>query len=530
MNEIQKFIANATPKDLKAFFAFRIDDNDDLIIGKFNIWCRYFFPKYFTSDDADFHDDIDRYNVQAYKGTLSSFVNIGFRGCAKTARTKLFIAYCIANDIGHYRKFIKVLSEDFKNATTITTDIYNMLASPGIVPIYSEIFQKTDKKREERMSVFTTFTGVKVQAGTVGMNQRGALQEASRPDFVWFEDFENRKTVSSAVTSRNIWDNMEEARTGLSKDGSCLYTCNYISERGNVHKLVINEYPGRKVLITPIIIDGKTAWDRYSMEDIEQMKKEDEDFEGERMCKPSASGDILFDREIIDAMPVLEPVREVAGFKILKPYDPSHRYASGHDIAGGVGYDSSTSVFIDFDTIPAQVVATYANNKIKPDVFGDEIARQADKYGECLVAPEKNNHGHATIGRLKQIYNTSLILETPGKELKIDDDHAAKEFGWHTNAITKPKMLFDLAKAIDDGLLILNDEGLIREARSYSRDDLMDRDVDVRLSTRHFDKLIACAIAWQMKDYVDLPEKEKARQQKLQEELEQLGFDPFSVV
>jgi hypothetical protein len=54
---------------------------------------------------------------------------------------------------------------------------------------------------------------------------------------------------------------------------------------------------------------------------------------------------------------------------------------------------------------------------------------------------------------------------------------------------------------MEDGLLELSDPDLIAELRAYIRDDLMDRDEDVRLTTRHFDLLIACAIAWQMRSY-----------------------------
>ena len=62
-------------------------------------------------------------------------------------------------------------------------------------------------------------------------------------------------------------------------------------------------------------------------------------------------------------------------------------------------------------------------------------------------------------------------------------------------------MLFNFRKAVIDGHLELSDEDLINEAWSYSRDDLMDKDIDPRLSTRHFDLLIAACIAYMMKDY-----------------------------
>lgn len=208
----------------------------------------------------------------------------------------------------------------------------------------------------------------------------------------------------------------------------------------------------------------------------------------------------MFNREKLDSLVHKEPIRETGGLKIFYAYDPSHRTASGHDVAGGVGLDSSTSVFIDFDTVPARVVATYKDNTIKPDVFGYEVKRQSDIFGGSLTAIEKNNHGHTTIAIAKQEGVNQYY--TQGKDTVITNQQA-KEYGWHTNALTKPKMMFALAKAVEDGLLDLTDKDLINEAKGYSRDDLMDSEIDPRLTTRHFDLLIACAIAWMMKDWAE---------------------------
>ena len=60
--------------------------------------------------------------------------------------------------------------------------------------------------------------------------------------------------------------------------------------------------------------------------------------------------------------------------------------------------------------------------------------------------------------------------------------------------------------------LELSDPDLIAEARAYSRDDFMDRDEDPRLATRHFDLLIGCAIAWQMKDFAEVAEADSYEQ------------------
>jgi hypothetical protein len=501
--EFKRILYKGTDVEKRALFAFD-NESEEIIRFKFQLWARFFFPDYFQSEDAKFHDEIDLYNIRCYLEEYT-FVDIAFRGAAKTARTKLFLAYAVANDLQHRRKYLKVISQDLKNAKQIVTDIYNMLINPRVTALYPEIFEKTDLKREKTMGSFTTVSsGVKMASGTGQQSQRGNIQEASRPDFIWFEDFETRETLRSAVKTQAIWDNMEEARTGLAKGGSCVYTCNYISESGNVHKLVINKSDKKKVLIIPIIEDetlkdaSMITWpERYTLEDIVKMKKEDDDFEGERLCKPSASRNVYFDRSKLNEQVVSEPIDILNGLRVYSQCNPSHNYAAGHDIAGGVGYDSSTTVIIDFSCYPCEVVATYNNNLIKPDIFGYEIEKQISRFGNCLTAPESNNHGHATIAILKQLGVN--IYKTSGKDDRLKAPKPVK-YGWDTNSATKPRMLSALAKAIEDGHLILNDQMLIDELKSYTRDDSMDSVPDPRLTTRHFDLLMACAIAWQMKD------------------------------
>lgn len=494
---IKYTLEKGTPSEKRALFAFDKNNTIDQVLFKLNLWMREFFPQYFSSKDAPFHREIDRLNLMVYRGELDQFVDAAFKGAAKTARTKLMFAFATLNDIDHFRRFIRVLAEDGANSTQIVTDIFNMLVSPKVSAFYPEVFAKTDAKREETMSSFTTATGVKIVAKTVYGSQRGALQEDARPDMLWFEDFENRKTLWSVKKTIAIAQNMEEARTGLAKGGGCIYTCNYISEMGNVHTLITKDAPGKRVLVTPIMVNGIPTWSRYSSWDIERMKAVDEDFEGERMCKPSASKDLLFDREVLEAMQSLEPIRDVAGFKIFAKYDPSHRYGSGHDVAGGVRLDSSTSVFIDFETVPARVVATFASNEVSPESFGDEIQKEGDHFGSPIAGIESNNHGHTTIARARQL--EVKLYKRDQDETRIQQNLPIR-YGWETNALTKPKMLSALVKAVNDGLLQLSDKNLIAECKSYTRNDLIDKEGDVRVTTRHFDLLMGAAIAWQMKD------------------------------
>lgn len=514
---IQEILQSNDANRILPLFRFTLEDTNEVILFKFGLWARHFFPQYFKAEDAEFHDDIDGGNLDVYRGSLKQFVDIAFRGAAKTARTKLFIAFVILNDIHNFRKYFKILCEDIDNSKQLVTDIYNMLVNPKVAELYPDTFRETSAKREERMESFTTFTGVKVIADTVGTGQRGSLQEDARPDYVWFDDFETRKTLYSAKDSRKIWANMEEARTGLAKNGGCIYTCNYVSEQGNVHTLVTKVSSSKRVLIVPIMRNGVPTWSYYTVGEIAQMKVDDDDFEGERMCSPSASKDILFDRATLDKMVTIEPVRVIGDLKIFKPYNASHRYGSGNDVSGGVNLDSSTEVFIDFSTIPAQVVATFASNTIKPDTFGDQIQKDSDKYGGCIVGIEKNNHGHATIARAKQL-EVNMYYTRPKEDVKKEHDTDPKEYGWHTNALTKPKMFFDFLKAVEDGLVELNDAALKAEAMSYTRNDLIDDEKDPRLTTRHFDLLVAACIAWQMKDHATVAVAKVENQEFVEDE------------
>lgn len=528
MNKIQAILDSDDLAQQKALFQFDSSDSNDAVILKSNLWARHFFPKYFESPDAEFHEEINRNNLAIYRGALDIFVDIAFKGAGKDVKTKLFIAFVILNDLEHFRKYFKVLAEDGDNSTQIVTDIYNMMVEPRVVQMYSDTFVRSAFKREETMGSFTTATGIKVVADTIYTSQRGDVQEEARPDFIWFNDFETRKTLRSAVQTRSISDNMEEARTGLQKGGGCVYTCNYLSEMGNVHRLVTEKLGSRKkVLIIPITKDGtptgEPSWIRYTKEDIKAMKETDEDFEGERLCKPSASKDVYFDREMIDKMEDRLPIKEIAGFKMFKEYNPSHRYGLGADVAGGVGLDSSATVIIDFDTIPAQVVGTYYSNTVQPEAFGDEIADESFRFGDCIAAPENNKFDQAV---LKAKQRGANLYKSGGSEIK-SGHRPQLTYGWNTNSLTKSKMFSAFKKAIEDGLIALNDPDLKAETRAYSRNDLIDREQDPRLvsnKTRHFDLLTAACIAWQMKDHAEVRKSNQdefgfvIRQSKVNEE------------
>jgi hypothetical protein len=111
------------------------------------------------------------------------------------------------------------------------------------------------------------------------------------------------------------------------------------------------------------------------------------------LLDPVAAGSPFFDLAAIELLiaPCKEAAGEKAGLLLWQEYNPAHRYAIGADTGKGNGNDHSASVLIDFSTIPARQAASYANNRIPADQFAYELKRQADLFGSCLIAPEKNS-------------------------------------------------------------------------------------------------------------------------------------------
>lgn len=243
--------------------------------------------------------------------------------------------------------------------------------------------------------------------------------------------------------------------------------------------------------------------DFYTEEDFELIKSE---FTDKRMIPQEypetaqeaflSSGDRFFDPTISSNLKTEAPKQTQGQWKYYRDFEPGHRYAGGADVSEGVGRHNSTVAIIDFDAkipvdnrlIPkAKLVAMYTSNKIAPDLFAHEIKNGGNRFGACVMCPERNNHGFATISILKGIY------------FNIYQDEQEK-LGWQTNMATKPKMLHELRTAIHEDLLEISDEDLKREIMNFPAQDLNEMNVDEEDETQgHYDRVIALAIAWAMR-------------------------------
>lgn len=497
--KIRYICKSGTNEQKKALFNFDITMDDDAILYKFNLFARTFFSRYFHEESAPFHDSMILRAIKSYKGANTG--DLAFRGSAKTSLRKLFRVYVLLNDPHHHRKYQKVLSRDLKNAQQAVTDIYNMLVE--LRPVYGDIFENTtDKKREETMSSFTMASGVKVTAGTVGQKQRGHVQDAYRPDWITFDDIEDSESMTSQAMTQDVIRKCDEAINGLAKGGSWDLLGNYISDTGSIQWFL--DKKNVDIAITPIIENDIPTWGIYSRGELDDLKNNALDWWGDYMCSPNRAENKFFDVDRIEKDITLceAPQSTSAGLKYWKGYLPHHRYGLGSDHSEGIGRDANACCLFDFNT--GELVASYANNQIAPDLSAHEFARLGNEYGNCVYAPEINNNcGGIVIATLKALGYSNLYKQI--NETKLFDDRTEK-IGWLTTSKSKPTMFFEFKRDYNDGLIKIYDVELLKEMKAYTNNDIADRATG--LITRHFDLLTSACIAWQMKDFAYTPHRE----------------------
>ena len=208
------------------------------------------------------------------------------------------------------------------------------------------------------------------------------------------------------------------------------------------------------------------------------------------------SGDRFFDPAISSNIKTELPIQVLGSWNYFRDFEPGHRYALAADVSEGVGRHNSTIAIWDFDALiqigdrkvqKPKIVATYKNNRIAPDLFAHEVKSGGNRFGNCIAAVERNNHGFTTLAILKDNYYN----------IYRDDKN---KLGWHTNMASKPKMLHEFRTTIHEDLVDISDLALKQEIISYPSDDLNLTNIDEEDETiGHYDLLIAASIGWQMR-------------------------------
>lgn len=481
------------------------------------LFAYYYFTSYFHYDPAPFHEEM----WDDYKGLMNDDLTevawIMFRESAKTSIAKICLIHAICFE---KKRYINWDSYDKGNAEQALFDVtVTLQTNQRLIADFGELYnQPADHKHKskKRIGDFITNNGVRVEAHSTQESVRGRIYGDQRPDWIILDDFETNTTKNSAAVTAKIIGHIDEAKAGMAPNGCILYLGNFITDAGSVAHVLskLRSQPKCVARDVPVERDGVITWPqkyvhtdeeaalelgKHKRVSLETKRRQIDNYAAEMLNSPYSAEDLFFNRIKIDkAYEATRPAEEInAGLHVFEQFRPLNRYAIGADVSEGGGRDHSASVIIDFDD--GAVVGTYIDNKIPPDRFAEELHRQSGLYGNCLIAPERNSVGVATVIRLTDL-DAHLFIDHKHGQI---GDPVTKKYGWRTTKESKSNMLFQFKKAFEDGKLKIYDTRLLDEMKTYTRADFIESS---SLVTKHYDLLMAACIAWAMRDHAPLSE------------------------
>lgn len=179
---------------------------------------------------------------------------------------------------------------------------------------------------------------------------------------------------------------------------------------------------------------------------------------------------------------------------------PGDDYIVGADVSEGTGGDAHAADVVSRKS--GNTVATFSSDSIEPGDFGLALASIGILYasadGVALLAPERNNHGHATL--------RALTVEAGYPRVYKHEDG---KLGWPTTSATRPVMFDDLARSFEDRSAHSPDAAVVSELSTLARDKdgkPAARNKGSRGGARD-DRVVARAIAQQVRARSPKPSK-----------------------
>ena len=138
-----------------------------------------------------------------------------------------------------------------------------------------------------------------------------------------------------------------------------------------------------------------------------------------------------------------------------------------------------------------QVCALFRDNFTDPSNFGDILFYLGRYFNNALLAVESNSLGIATLNRLKQMNYINLYYQT--KAASLLDEEGGKP-GFRTTVSTKPMIIGNLKRAIEEDDLGIYSDTIVGELRTYVAAENGSTNA---LSGNYDDTVMALAIAFE---------------------------------
>lgn len=169
--------------------------------------------------------------------------------------------------------------------------------------------------------------------------------------------------------------------------------------------------------------------------------------------------------------------------------EPGVEYVVGVDTSEGLtGGDPCGIAVLRRDT--GEHVAS-VHGIFRPHTLGQLCVEISKRYNGALLGIERQNHGHAVLEVVDALGYGRSHLE--GGNLYF---YAENRSGWSTDTGSRPVMLDELARAVEDGAMKIRDRLLISECMTFKLQTGGKWEAD---RGAHDDAVMKWAIAWQMR-------------------------------
>lgn len=146
--------------------------------------------------------------------------------------------------------------------------------------------------------------------------------------------------------------------------------------------------------------------------------------------------------------------------------DPDEDYAIGGDVAEGLENRDRSSFDVVKKSSGEQVAHWFGY--LDAELFAQLIAHVGRWYNMAFIGPERNNHGHAVIQKLREVYPHRSIYSE--QYLDRDHDDETPKLGWLTTAQSKPVIIEGLKSLLRENASGVRWIGTINELNTYVYD------------------------------------------------------------
>lgn len=146
--------------------------------------------------------------------------------------------------------------------------------------------------------------------------------------------------------------------------------------------------------------------------------------------------------------------------------DPDEDYAIGGDVAEGLENRDRSSFDVVKKSTGEQVAHWFGY--LDAELFAQLMAHVGRWYNTAFIGPERNNHGHAVIQKLREVYPHRSIYSE--QYLDHDHDDETPKLGWLTTAQSKPVIIEGLKSLLRENASGVRWIGTINELNTYVYD------------------------------------------------------------